>query len=112
MSDGKGGIYFSSSGSFSPSARATGAVLHLDRFGTLSRVAERLLELAERFGTEEEGCLRIELRLSQDELAGWTGASIESVGRALATMRSLNWIETGRREIRVLDIEAVRRAAS
>ncbi len=79
---------------------------------TLGRVAERLLELAERFGTEEDGSIRIDLRLSQEELAGWTGASLESVGRALATMRSLHWIETRRREIRVLDVEALRAAAS
>jgi gluconolactonase len=39
-SDGKGGIYFSSSGSFSPGARATGAILHLDASGALARVAE------------------------------------------------------------------------
>ena len=39
-SDGKGGIYFSSSGSFSPGARATGAILHLDASGALTRVAE------------------------------------------------------------------------
>ena len=37
---------------------------------TLSRVAERLLELADRFGIEDESCVRIELRLSQEELAG------------------------------------------
>ena len=77
---------------------------------TLGRVAERLLELADRFGVEDDGCIRIELRLSQEELAGWTGASLESVGRALATMRSLHWIETRRREIRVFDVEALRRA--
>ena len=51
----------------------------LSSLTTLSRVAERLLELADRFGIEEEGYTRIELRLSQDELAGWVGASIESV---------------------------------
>ena len=79
---------------------------------TLSRVAERLLELADRFGIEDESCVRIELRLSQEELAGWTGSSLESVGRALATMRQLGWIETRRREIRILDIEALRRAAA
>jgi gluconolactonase len=39
-SDGKGGVYFSSSGSFSPGARATGAILHLDASGGLTRVAE------------------------------------------------------------------------
>jgi len=38
--DGEGGIYFSSSGLFSLSAPATGAVLHLDRAGRLARVAE------------------------------------------------------------------------
>lgn len=38
-SDAKGGVYFSSSGSFSPGARATGAILHLDASGTLTRVA-------------------------------------------------------------------------
>jgi len=41
-SDGKGGVYFSSSGSFSPGARATGAILHLDASGVLSRVAEKI----------------------------------------------------------------------
>jgi CRP/FNR family transcriptional regulator, cyclic AMP receptor protein len=83
-------------------------------FTTIERVAARLLELSERFGREEGGSIRIELPLSQEELAGATGASIESVGRALQTMRSLKCIETRRREIRVLDrdaLEALRRAA-
>ena len=64
--------------------------------------------------SEEGGSIRIELPLSQEELAGATGASIESVGRALQTMRALKCIETRRREIRVLDrdaLEALRRAA-
>jgi sugar lactone lactonase YvrE len=40
--DGKGGIYFSSSGAFAPAARASGAILHLDAKGTLTRVAEEI----------------------------------------------------------------------
>jgi CRP-like cAMP-binding protein len=82
-------------------------------FTTLGRVAARLLELSDRFGDPEPGGIRIALPLSQEELAGATGASIESVGRALQTMRSLKCIETGRREIRVVDreaLEALRRA--
>jgi CRP-like cAMP-binding protein len=79
---------------------------------TLGRVAHRLLELCERFGDPEEGAIRIALPLSQEELAGWTGSSLESVGRALQTMRALHWITTRRREIRVLDLDALRRAAS
>lgn len=78
---------------------------------TIGRVAVRLLELCERFGRPDDGAIRIALPLTQEELAGWTGASIESVGRALQMMRSLNWIETRRREIRVLDEDALRRAA-
>lgn len=38
--DGHGGVYFSSSGAFSPDAPATGAVLYLDPTGRLRRVAE------------------------------------------------------------------------
>jgi len=39
-SDRRGGVYFSSSGSFAPSAAATGAILYLDAEGRLTRVAE------------------------------------------------------------------------
>ena len=88
--------------------------IEFSAFTTIERVAARLLELSERFGHEEGGSIRIGLPLSQEELAGATGASIESVGRALQTMRALKCIETRRREIRVLDreaLEALRRAA-
>jgi DNA-binding transcriptional regulator YhcF (GntR family) len=51
--------------------------------------------------------VRIELPISQEELAGATGSSLESVERALQTMRSLKCVQTRRREIRVLDREAL-----
>lgn len=71
---------------------------------TIERVAARLIEFSNRFGLEDEsGAVRITLPLSQEELAGSTGASIESVGRALQAMRTLHCVETGRREIRILD---------
>jgi CRP/FNR family transcriptional regulator, cyclic AMP receptor protein len=72
---------------------------------TITRVAARLLELSERFGSEDGDAIRISLPLSQEEIAGATGSSLESVGRALQSMRSLRCIETRRREIRVLDAE-------
>jgi CRP/FNR family transcriptional regulator, cyclic AMP receptor protein len=77
---------------------------------TLGRVAMRLLELCERFGERSDEHVDVLLPLSQDELAGWAGASREAVARALYTMRSLGWIETSRRRIRVLDVAALRRA--
>jgi CRP-like cAMP-binding protein len=75
---------------------------------TLGRVVSRLLEFSDRFGLEsDDGRIRISLPITQEELAGATGSSIESVGRALQTMRSLGYVETGRREIQVLDRDAL-----
>jgi CRP-like cAMP-binding protein len=81
-------------------------------FTTMGRVAARLVELADRFGTPCDDGVHIGLRLTQEELAGWCGASLESVGRALQTMRGLGWIETARRDIRVIDVDALRHAAA
>jgi CRP-like cAMP-binding protein len=79
-------------------------------YTTMGRVAFCLLELCDRFGEAEEGAVEIDLPLSQEELAGWAGSSLESVGRALQQMRGLGWIETRRRAIRVLDRDALQGA--
>lgn len=86
--------------------------VQLAAYTTIGRVAFCLLELCARFGAVEEDRVEILLPLSQEELAGWAGASIESVGRALQSMRRLGWIQTGRRAITVLDREALRRATA
>jgi CRP/FNR family transcriptional regulator, cyclic AMP receptor protein len=78
---------------------------------TLGRVARRLVDLSDRHGVEEADGVTITLPLSQEELAGWTGASRESVTKALRTLRELGWIETGRRSIAVRDRESLRRFA-
>ena len=78
--------------------------IELSTYTTIERVAVRLLEFGDRFGRQDEsGALRITLPISQEELAGAAGASIESVGRALNTMRGLRCIETRRREITLVD---------
>jgi hypothetical protein len=69
----------------------------------------RLVELAERFGERTGDAFRITLPLSQQELAGWTGASREAVSKALYQLRSPGYIETARRGITVLDIAALRK---
>lgn len=78
---------------------------------SLQRVASRLLELCDRFGERGDDGIEIALPLSQPELAGWAGASLESTGRALQTMRGLGWIETRRRAVCIKDVDALRRAA-
>jgi CRP-like cAMP-binding protein len=80
-------------------------------FGTRAagaRIAARLLELADRFGVRVEEGIRIELPLTQDEIAMWTGCSREAVTKAMHTMRESQWLKTGRRSILILDEQALR----
>ena len=80
-------------------------------YDTLSRVARRLVELAERFGEPTESGIRITLSFTQDELAGWVGASREAVANALRTLRARGYLQTQRRTVTVLDIEGLRHRA-
>jgi CRP/FNR family transcriptional regulator, cyclic AMP receptor protein len=78
-------------------------------FDTSARVARRLVELAERFGEPDENGVRITVALSQDELAGWVGASREAVAKALRVLRERGFLTTGRRTMTVLDMEGLRK---
>jgi CRP-like cAMP-binding protein len=96
----------------------TGKVRDSDRkrieygaFDTTGRVATRLLELADRYGEQTDNGVRVALPLSQDELAGWTGASREAVSKALRTLRERGLIETGRRRVVIHDIDRLRKRA-
>lgn len=80
-------------------------------FDTPGRVARRILELVDRYGETDPRGVRIQISLTQDELAGWTGASREAVSKALKLFRDRGWIETGRRSIVVLDLDALRSLA-
>ncbi len=79
---------------------------------SMGRVASRIVQMAERFGVAGEGGIRIDFPITQEELAGWTACSRDSVVKALQSMRDLGWIETGRRRITVLDVDAIRRRAA
>ena len=76
---------------------------------TTGRVAARLVEMAERFGQPAPDGVKIGLPFSQDELAGWTGASREAVSKALGVLRSAGEIRTGRMTVVVKNLEALRR---
>jgi CRP/FNR family cyclic AMP-dependent transcriptional regulator len=73
------------------------------------RVAGRLVELCDRFGSEDGAGVEIGLSLTQDELAAWAGASREAVAKAMALLRTLGWVQTERRRILVLDLDSLRR---
>jgi CRP-like cAMP-binding protein len=80
---------------------------------TLGRVCGRLIELCETQGDHRpEGPVRITLPITQEELAGWTGSSLEATAKALRQLRALGWIVTGRRAIEVHDLAALRNRAA
>ncbi len=76
---------------------------------TVGRVAARLVEMVERFGTATATGYSIDLPITQDELAGWTGSSLEAAAKALHTLREFGLIATDRRRFTVLDLEGLRR---
>jgi CRP-like cAMP-binding protein len=76
---------------------------------TLGRVSARLVELCEMQGeVGRGGAVQITLPITQEELAGWTGASIEATAKALRQLRSLGWVTTARRSLEVHDLPALR----
>src|SRR6202035_3878767 len=80
---------------------------------SVGRVARRLVELAEQFGVAGgDGTVRIDVPITQDDLAGWTGSSREAVSKALHTLRGRAWIATGRRSITVTDLAGLRSRAT
>ena len=75
-------------------------------YDATARVAHLLCDLAsERAVTDAHG---VHVRLAQHEVAGLVGASRASVARALASLRTLDIVATGRGTITVLDLDALR----
>jgi CRP/FNR family cyclic AMP-dependent transcriptional regulator len=75
------------------------------------RVARRVVLLAESFGEHSGGGVRIALRLTQEDLAAWVGATREATSRALARLRAAGVVTTGRMRLQVLDLDRLRELA-
>jgi CRP-like cAMP-binding protein len=74
-----------------------------------TRVARLLLRLADEFGVEaDEGGVVIDVPLTQQELAALTSASRGTVATALRELREAGLVRTGRRHIRLPDVERLR----
>ena len=77
--------------------------------GTLGRVARQLAVLTEDFGDAIEDGYGIDLPLSHQDLANWTGSSREAVGKAMQQLERLGYVRAaGRKRIDVLNLEGLR----
>lgn len=75
-----------------------------------TRVARCLVDLAVRHGVQIDPPGSLLLRISQEELAGWVGASRESVARAMRSLRNRQLVQTRYRQIHIVDLEGLRAA--
>ncbi len=95
--------------------RVRDATVKLSQAGTsdvIGRLAARIVELAERYGSASDDGVVIALPLSQEELAAWTGASRAGVAHALQTLRTLGWVQTARGSMVVRDLDALKARAA
>ncbi|MCT2339259.1 CRP-like cAMP-activated global transcriptional regulator GlxR [Corynebacterium sp. p3-SID1056] len=75
------------------------------------RVAKTLLQLANRFGVQEGGALRVNHDLTQEEIAQLVGASRETVNKALATFAHREWIKLEGKSVLIVNTEHLARRA-
>jgi CRP/FNR family transcriptional regulator, cyclic AMP receptor protein len=71
---------------------------------TSERIAYRLVELAQTWGVGDDSHVRVDLPLTQEDLASWSHCSKEAATKALRRLRCAGLIETGRREFTILDL--------
>ena len=75
------------------------------------RVAKQLLDLAGRFGEQQDDGLHVNHDLTQEELAQLVGASRETVNKALADFAARGWLQISARSVLILDPERLRKRA-
>ncbi len=81
-------------------------LIFLDVYG---RVAKKLLELSETHGTKVDDGTRIEVRLTQQELASMVGASRESVNKVMGYFTDKKFISSDKHRITLHRVEDLRR---
>jgi CRP-like cAMP-binding protein len=75
------------------------------------RVAKRLLQLAQRFGVQEDGAMRVTHGLTLDEIAQLAGAAPDTVDKALSDFAARGWIRMDDKTVVILDSELLARRA-
>jgi CRP/FNR family cyclic AMP-dependent transcriptional regulator len=69
------------------------------------RVAKQLMRLAQRFGVQEDGAMRVTHDLTQVEIAQLVGASREAVNKVLTDFSRRGWIQLEGKTLLITDSE-------
>jgi CRP-like cAMP-binding protein len=75
------------------------------------RLAKQLLQLAQQFGSQQDGATQVSHDLTQEELAQLVGTSRENVNKALADFSRRGWIRVQDKTVLILDSECLIRRA-
>jgi CRP-like cAMP-binding protein len=75
------------------------------------RLAKQLLQLAQQFGSQEDGAIQVSHDLTRDELAQLVGARREHVNKALGDFARRGWIRLEDKSMLILDSESLMRRA-
>jgi CRP-like cAMP-binding protein len=76
---------------------------------TRGRLAKQLLQLAQQFGSQDDGAMHVSHDLTQEELAQSIGACRETVNQALTDFARRGWIELLDKSVLILDSERLMR---
>lgn len=79
--------------------------------GLEQRLAKRLLDFASARGRVRGTSIDVDVPLTQAELASMLGATRESVNKVLRAYSAQGIIDAGRSQIRILELDALRRQA-
>lgn len=82
---------------------------HLTGHDVNDRLVYLLTQFADKYGQADGSEVRIELPVTNQELAGLIGTSRETVNRLLNQLKKMRILNTRRSEILILDIDALKR---
>jgi CRP-like cAMP-binding protein len=92
--------------------RLTGQAADLVFLDLEGRVAKLLVQMAERQGTAGDDAIVLDVGVTQADLARMVGGSRQSVNAILHNLEGRGFLEVHGREVRIVDLDALRRRAA
>lgn len=88
--------------------REQGMISMLSALSAEAKVARFLIRLGERFSHMGYSERSFNLRMTRQEIGSYLGLSLETVSRTLSAFNELNMIDVDQREIKLIDVNALK----